>query len=344
MDPNVTEEVVYTTNATDANDTLETKTDATNVDQDTEHDTPNNDNKKDSIKQKKHLLSQLSGSIQSHGYIDSGSDMDIEVVTPNKRKNKIETKENNDDEDNEDDNDFNDLDLEEKKMGPDGMIREITNSKTKKLKYGNSPSISDSEDSDSGPIIHGYTILDESLSTTGAYVLPMPYKNDRGCLLFHKIGYWFETLIVKNPRLFSLWLLYKCVFPRALVLVDMWTDALVAYQLLRENETLLFALSCLFIVFPFYMVWNTSLRFVQKFMSHNKRKIGYLLNVALILYLFPPIGCVVVTCYEIVGVFYDIFIGLYSFCRVTILLIDKEYPTDRLTTVYFNRKQFNWCL
>ena len=210
-----------------------------------------------------------------------------------------------------------------------------------------SESRSDNSVSGLDQIVHGYTILDESVSPEGKFSLPMPYKsiNDRGLFLFifDKIVYTIHTLIVKNPRLYSLWLLYKCVFPRALVLVDMFSDGLVAYQLLDGKETLLFSLSCLFIVFPYYMVWNTSLRFVQRHLAKRakkKRKMGYILNTCLILYLFPPFGCMVATIYEILWVFYDIFVGLYSFSVGTILLIDKD---EEMTSIKNFRKVIEVC-
>ena len=56
-------------------------------------------------------------------------------------------------------------------------------------------------------ILRGYTILEEDLS--------LPYKQDK---CFSKFKYHLKSWIVTNPRLFSLYLLYKSMWPRALVI------------------------------------------------------------------------------------------------------------------------------
>ena len=62
---------------------------------------------------------------------------------------------------------------------------------------------------------------------------------------------------------------------------------------------------------------------------------NYLMNIGLILYLFPPFGCIIVSFCEIIWVFYDILIGMYSFVSGTILLIDKN---EELTAIKNFRK------
>ena len=130
----------------------------------------------------------------------------------------------------------------------------------------------------------GHTLLDESL--------PLPYAQG---IWFSKFKYMIKSVIVRNPRLFSLFLLYKSIWPRLLVGVDMYTDGLVAIQLFKNNNPTLFTLTILFLSFPFIMVWNASLRLIQK--DINSRKYNKFANTLLLLYIFPPIGCLVVTIY-----------------------------------------------
>ena len=198
---------------------------------------------------KRALLSQLSDSI--HSGASGGSDgVEIEVVTA-KTATDLALIEDTD----------VDVEVEEK------VALSEPNSPSSAQKPPNKNAITSSGSSSYGydAIGHGYTILDDSISQGKVDIdatLPTPYTTGKACSLFYKLYYLIESLIVVNPRLYSLWLLYRSVFPRALVLVDMVTDVLVAYQLFVKDQTALFALSCLFIVFPFYMVWNTSLRYL----------------------------------------------------------------------------------
>ena len=183
-----------------------------------------------------------------------------------------------------------------------------------------------------------------------------------------KIRYFFKSFFVTHPRLLSLFLLYKSVWPRALALVDIYTDIQVTIDLYETKSTtsdekkeylILFALSVLFISFSFIMLWSVSLRFVETFWNkyktddrltksntkksnskatekgktnskttklkrRYKKLIEIIMNICLTLYLFPPIGCLVVTFYEIYQIFYDIYCGLYSFIKGEILIIDKD--------------------
>ena len=154
--------------------------------------------------------------------------------------------------------------------------------------------------------------------------LPPPFTTKNCCSRFI---YGYQTCIATNPRYLSLWVLYRAIWPRALVCIDLYTDGLVAYQLYTSNEIVLFTLSFTFLLFPFVVVWSVSLRFLQKFvngLSKDKKWITYFV----LLYLFPPIGCIIVTIYEIVWVVYDFFKGLLSFCRRTILILDKDATTS----------------
>ena len=196
-------------------------------------------------------------------------------------------------------------------------------------------------------------IFNELMTATGydaiTKQLKLPYKEGK---IFSRLKYELKSLVVKNPRLFSLYLLYKSVSPRILTIVDMVTDVTIATQLYSKNSSLLFSLTLLCLSFPFVMVWATSLRFIQKYVNSrnvnintnkntNKNKNSnnntessddeivdafknWLLNFLLILYLFPPIGMSIVPLCEIGWVFYDIFFGLYSFVKGKMLIIDKN--------------------
>ena len=164
--------------------------------------------------------------------------------------------------------------------------------------------------------------------------LLLPYKKDK---LWSKFKYYCKTFIVINPRLFSLYLLYKSVGPRLFVILDMYTDSLVTLQLFdtvlnpsvdvpRREGLLLLILSILFLSFPFIMVWTTSLRFIQKYVNSDTfdKNTKQFFNILLVLYLFPIFGCAIVTIYEILWVFWDIYLGLSSFIQGKILVIDKD--------------------
>ena len=150
-----------------------------------------------------------------------------------------------------------------------------------------------------------------------------PYKPGS---LWSKMKYHCKSIIVTNPRLFSLFLLYKSTAPRILALIDMYTDAAIALSLYTLNETLLFSLSLLLLSFPFMIIWVTSLRFIQKYVNDKQigANYGICLNLFLVLYLFPPIGCIIAGISEIVFVFYDFYIGVTSFIKGKIMLIDKD--------------------
>ena len=160
--------------------------------------------------------------------------------------------------------------------------------------------------------------------------LPPPFVNKH---VWSGLIYVYQTVIATNPRNFSLLSLYRAIWPRTLACIDLYTDGVVTYQLYTSNEIVLFTLSFAFILLPFVVVWSVSLRFLQKFvnrMSKDKKWITYFV----LLYLFPPIGCIIVTTYEIVWVVYEFFKGLLYFCGKTTLILDKDSTTESVKSYY----------
>ena len=162
-----------------------------------------------------------------------------------------------------------------------------------------------------------------------------------------KIHYSFKSFFVTHPRLLSLYLLNKSIWPRGLALFDIYTDIQVTIDLYQSKSSkernkeylILFASSILFISFSFIMLWSVSLRFIETFWNKHKQwlnnhhdsknnKNGKILkitmNVLLTIYLFPPVGCLLVSLYEIYYILYDIYCGVYSFMKGEILIIDKD--------------------
>ena len=197
-------------------------------------------------------------------------------------------------------------------------------------------------------LVKQYTILTEQ-------DVPLPYKKDS---YPSRAAYHIKTLFVSNPRLFTIYLLWGSIGPRILIIIDLLTDIGVAIQLFEYKFTTLFSLSLLFLSFPFMMVWMSSLRFCQRFIqtrlkkhdnnileilfkntknkqfiklknSEKANKISYgLFNIFLISYLFPPIGCVLVTLYELLYVCYDCIHGALSFLKGEIMIIDKNAEVE----------------
>eukprot|EP01083_Nonionella_stella_P018809 52301_1 len=158
--------------------------------------------------------------------------------------------------------------------------------------------------------------------------LIIPY-NKKNCLSI--LFYYIKSSIVRNPRLYSFWLLYCSIWPRLLVILDMYTDMIVAKDLYESNienintaeSAILYMLACVFIIFPFMMVWTASLRFVQKSIKDTAHQ-TFAVNTFLILYLFPPVGCLMMTCLEIYWVIHDITRGIYFFIGGKILILNKD--------------------
>merc|ERR1719474_2594119 len=84
-----------------------------------------------------------------------------------------------------------------------------------------------------------------------------------GC--FSRIGYEISSLLIRNPRFYAVYLLSISILPRFLVILDMYTDITVTIDLYDGGESIWFMLSCLFIAFPFVLVWAASLRFIQNY-------------------------------------------------------------------------------
>lgn len=143
--------------------------------------------------------------------------------------------------------------------------------------------------------------------------LPLPYQ--KKC--YSKLYYHFETFLVKHSRIHALWLLYLSVWPRGLVLLDMYTDGIIAFNLYKNNDSFLFSLSLLFIITPFMLVWVGSLRFAQKFFKEKDdtigKKVKLLINMIAFLYIFPPIGAVLMFGLELCWVVNDILDGIKAF-------------------------------
>eukprot|EP01084_Bolivina_argentea_P125033 221562_1 len=168
--------------------------------------------------------------------------------------------------------------------------------------------------------------------------LPLPYK--KGC--FHKTKFRFKTFLIIHPRIYALYLLFIQTWPRILLVFDMYTDLVVAYELYQGEQRVWFMLSSLFFVLPFILVWFASLRFIQLYVqklydkldvhsdkstnniiksknniySKLKKKsslIHTVINIFLMIYMFPPIGSIFIAIAEIFWVISDIYNGIKAF-------------------------------
>ena len=185
-------------------------------------------------------------------------------------------------------------------------------------------------------------IIDEMRKLNSNTSTSLPYKSDK---CYSRLKYYFETFVVTNPRLLSIYLLYKSIWPRIFAIVDMYTDIQITIDLYKseENYRLLFGLSLLFISFSFVILWSVSLRFIDNFIQETnnslniifknnenkvikqfKKTISILMTIFVYLYLFPPFGCVLVSFYEIYYLLSDVWLGIYSFFKGEILIIDKQ--------------------
>ena len=79
------------------------------------------------------------------------------------------------------------------------------------------------------------------------------------------------------------------------------------------------------------MVWTASLRFVHRYLLRNYQQKQHVskcqktvFNAFLICYLFPPVGCLLMSLLEIYWVFYDVFKGLFYFITGKILIINTD--------------------
>eukprot|EP01084_Bolivina_argentea_P208565 355538_1 len=155
--------------------------------------------------------------------------------------------------------------------------------------------------------------------------LPLPY--DDGC--FQKFKYKITSFLVIHPRIYALYLLWISTWPRALAIVDIYTDIVVAYELYSGYDRVWFFFSGLFIILPFVLVWSASLRFIQAKINtlfkktNNSAWIHAIVNVFLLFYMFPLVGSFFIVLFEIYWVISDIFSALKAFILGT-GLIDTE--------------------
>ena len=159
--------------------------------------------------------------------------------------------------------------------------------------------------------------LDDTLTS-------VPYK-EKECI--SRVKYHIKSCFVTHPRLLSLFLLYRSTWPRILALLDVFTDIQVTIDLYQADERylMLFSLSLLFISFSFIILWSVSLRFIDTFLQKTKtNSCSTITHACVVLYLFPPFGCILISLYELYHVFYDIYLGFYSFFKGEILIIDKK--------------------
>ena len=178
------------------------------------------------------------------------------------------------------------------------------------------------------PTVHQSETSKATLPSDSHTPLKKPYRNT----WYNKLFYHLETFVVKRPRLHAIWLLYLSIFPRALVILDMYSDGVVASDLYANNHSLLFALSCLFMVSPFLLVWVGSLRFVQKWLkqassNHNSSKFykhRILVNIFVFLYIFPPIGAIFMFMYELFWIGKDILTSIKAFYHGVNVIESKD--------------------
>lgn len=157
--------------------------------------------------------------------------------------------------------------------------------------------------------------------------LPLPYK--KNC--FSKTKYQLETFLVTHRRIHALYLLLtSSLFARGLVLIDMYTDYIIAIDLYTTGETFWFMVSSLFLFTPFLLVWVASLRFLQNWVANmdveNRfNKVSqFFINFFIFLYIFPPIGSVAMFIFEIFWILFDILTGFKAFIGGTAFVENND--------------------
>lgn len=171
-------------------------------------------------------------------------------------------------------------------------------------------------------------MLMEEASIDPTKPLSAPYV---GCC--GRLSYEVESLLIRNPRLYAIYLLIISISPRLLVILDMYTDVTVTIDLYEGGESIWFMMSCLFIAFPFVLVWAASLRFVQNYVLSLDKEKNKLKNwrktikLLLTLYMFPPVGSLSVALYEAYSVIADIIYGFKCFLCGTGMVVsaDRRY-------------------
>ena len=94
-------------------------------------------------------------------------------------------------------------------------------------------------------------------------------KTSKCCLLKKFLSSKFKNLCVRNRFCYCLFyvLIYGLLFKRVLLFYDMYTDVVVALEFYKSKNIYWFALSCIFIVSPFLLVWMASLRYLDIFLD-----------------------------------------------------------------------------
>eukprot|EP01084_Bolivina_argentea_P170283 295075_1 len=202
------------------------------------------------------------------------------------------------------------------------MSAEIESFHNEELKYNKEHEIEERNNNDYAifPALHKQNTLLKNMRDDDP--LPLPYAND----CWHTFKYNVESFCVIHPRIYALYLLFLTTWPRLLVVLDMYTDSVVAFELYKGNERIWFMLSCLFITAPFILVWSASLRFIQLYVSklffekNNKSSLQWLVNICLMIYIFPPIGSICIALAELFWVIADLFYGIKAFVLGTGLI------------------------
>ena len=173
-------------------------------------------------------------------------------------------------------------------------------------------------------------------STAELEEIPLRSPYDRNSLI-SVVSYHLETFLVVNPRIHSLFLLVKSTAPRLLVCLDVYTDFLVALSLYHNNESLLFMISCILIATPFLIVWNSSLRIIQRWLSNHTGTRHLLLNCFLFFYIVPPIGSLIMFFIELGWIFLDLIDCLRSICLGTSEVLIESSDSELMALKEYRR-------
>eukprot|EP01083_Nonionella_stella_P301415 1033880_1 len=167
--------------------------------------------------------------------------------------------------------------------------------------------------------------------------LTSPYKQTS---ITSKAEYHAKSLIAKNNRLHTLYLLYQSTVKRGLTILDAYTDIIVTISLYRGGNSMLFMLSCLFLATPFLLVWNGSLRIMQDTLASRLNKvmhdrdrprskcyktfIQFMINLFIMFYVFPLFGMISMLFIEFWWIVYDIFYGFKCFMFGTLYIENTD--------------------
>ena len=209
-------------------------------------------------------------------------------------------------------------------QGPNNMAttRETFGENGSEIIYGRNRKVASFTD------MTGHAIIDIAETDGNRKEIPLPYTPT----CWGRIHYEGESFLVKHPRIYAIYLLILSILPRGLVMFDMYTDGLIAIELYKGSERIWFMISCLFIAFPFVLVWSASLRFIQNYLQKLPQE-SKILNFCLLIYMFPPVGAVVTVLVEIYWVLRDIFIGVKSFVLGTGLINSADREEIAMTSL-----------